>query len=331
VATLAGEIVRLDLRDGHIQWRIGIGGEIHGSPIPLTVDLDGRHLLGLACASTNGQVVLLRSEDGSPIWRKAVGSAVVGSPGLGHGAVYVATGGRKLIALRLTDGESLWEQPIGPSQTSPVVSDDAIFLGCWDGSFAAYEPAIGKPIWTRRFGGSRYFAPASSTPLLSGDLLVVTCPITPKGSDPSVFRLDPATGGDVWTARLDAGYCSPAGDGARVILVLPEGQVTALSAARGKELWRTPTYSAVGRQHPTVVDGHVYIASLAGKLSCLDAVTGKLLWQVLVGGADSYILTSPALGGDCAVTAGIDGTVSCIDTTNAARTGAVQDLPGRAE
>jgi outer membrane protein assembly factor BamB len=114
----------------------------------------------------------------------------------------------------------------------------------------------------------------------------------------------------LWQAQVGVGggSCSIVGDKVYVMgALLDEGQrgrrgprrdsLLCLQVSDGKELWRTaidePTKQRTYHSPhvtPTVVEGKVYTASRTGRLACIDAKSGKVLWNVdtrkWVGGAD---------------------------------------------
>jgi outer membrane protein assembly factor BamB len=95
-----------------------------------------------------------------------------------------------------------------------------------------------------------------------------------------------------WKAPVGAGDSTPAlvGDKLYVFTRQGEDEVTlCLDAASGKELWVNKyAAQAVGgpasrhpgpRSSPVVADGKVVTLGVAGVVSCLDAVSGKLVWR----------------------------------------------------
>jgi outer membrane protein assembly factor BamB len=99
----------------------------------------------------------------------------------------------------------------------------------------------------------------------------------------------------VWQARLGTGWSSPVvADGRVFITDRVDGQerVLAFDAATGQEIWNKAHAvdfdpHAVGRQHgngpkatPLVSGGNVYAVGIAGRLQCLNAADGKLVWEV---------------------------------------------------
>jgi outer membrane protein assembly factor BamB len=96
-----------------------------------------------------------------------------------------------------------------------------------------------------------------------------------------------------WKVAVGAGDSTPALVGDKLYVFTRQGEeevTTCLDAASGKELWHDKyTAQAVGgpaarghagpRSSPAVADGKVVTIGVGGVLTCLDAASGKRLWQ----------------------------------------------------
>lgn len=94
----------------------------------------------------------------------------------------------------------------------------------------------------------------------------------------------------LWRVPMsDDGYSAPAIAGGKVFIVDHRGAqdvVRAMDLATGKPLWQRmypdmqkPNYG-FSRSTPSVADGRIYTTSMAGKVHCLDAETGEVVWMV---------------------------------------------------
>lgn len=93
----------------------------------------------------------------------------------------------------------------------------------------------------------------------------------------------------LWKVKGGDGYSTIAVVGNRAYtLVQRSGKewAIALNAKNGKQLWQTPLgpaykndYGSGPRSTPTVEKGRVYVQSVTGPLVCLNADSGKIIWQ----------------------------------------------------
>ncbi len=122
--------------------------------------------------------------------------------------------------------------------------------------------------WHHKVGGSgNYILP----PAVTSDAVYAA---NAKGE---LFRLDPATGNEVW--RVNSGFNITAGVGTGEGLVLVgggKGQLAAF-AVDGKLRWKTIVSSEV-LNIAKIVDGIVVVRTADGRLSGLDVTDGKRLW-----------------------------------------------------
>jgi outer membrane protein assembly factor BamB len=126
------------------------------------------------------------------------------------------------------------------------------------------------------------------------------------------FRL-PGSGGQA----LGGGLAYDAG---RVFAATGFGELVAMEAATGRELWRVkvdaPLHAA-----PLAAGGRVFITSVASELFAIDQVTGQIQWttSALVEPARMLTAPSPALVGDTLVAPFASGEVTASLVANGRR------------
>ena len=99
---------------------------------------------------------------------------------------------------------------------------------------------------------------------------------------------------------------APALDGDRLFVAEPDGQVTALDAKTGKELWSVDLDVPISGG-PGVNDGLLAVGTEEAELILLDAEDGSERWRKQV---NSEVLSVPAIGRGRVICRSIDGRVS---------------------
>jgi outer membrane protein assembly factor BamB len=219
----------------------------------------------------------------------------------------------QLLALSAATGRVLWRRTIGPSESSPVVSNGSVYVGDWDGRVYSFSERTGNRSWTFQAGGK-----------VKGGVAVSGNHVFVGDYDSHVYSLDARTGKLEWTASAQPRlghpgefYATPAVAYGRVFIGSTDGKEYAFGAGTGDLLWSHSTggyvysSSAVWRKRifagsysgtfycfdaatgdtmwsfqangpisgsPTIVAGRVYFATLARRTYALNAATGKVLW-----------------------------------------------------
>lgn len=98
--------------------------------------------------------------------------------------------------------------------------------------------------------------------------------------------VDAKTGSRLWTFdgepeddRSGGGSGGGAAvDGERVYFATGYGQLVALEAAKGKEIWRFQL-TAPARMGPAIANGRIFVTTIDNQTHAIDAATGKRVWQ----------------------------------------------------
>lgn len=223
---------------------------------------------------------LLGDGDPKPIWSKAGSSPVLSSPTVSGGLVFVADVADVVIALNYSTGELVWRhaQRLDPgrstelelygapaplvlpaSETSPAV----VVAGFTDGTLAGLSLDAGEMEWQRRVGEGQY-------PDVLGQALSVGEDLVVSGYTEPLVAIHRDTRNIRW--RVDVGG--------------------AQSAVAGGGTGAKPDASFGEGDHTYVFHGGV-----DGKMRCVDARTGSVIWTWDSGTATALTRPVPTEGG----------------------------------
>jgi outer membrane protein assembly factor BamB len=280
--------------------------------------------------STNfGKFAAVNMKTGKRAWNYLSGRCVAASPAVGPykgGTVYAvflnkppcnathSKGTGKVIAFAAGFGKIRWQKTIAPSESSPLLVGNRVYVGDWSGRVWALDARTGRTIWHRRpargpikgalayAGGKLYVGSydghvyclgaqkgrliwkANAQRRLYGRSRFYSTPAVAYGrvyigsTDGKVYSYGASSGKLRWShATGGYVYASPAVWNELVLVGSYSKRFYALDAATGDERW---TFTANGKisGSATVVGGVVYFATLAGRTYALNARTGKQLW-----------------------------------------------------
>ncbi len=230
--------------------------------------------------------LLDRWPDGGPkeIWRVRGG---VGTSGLSITGQRLVTmlrrdGKQTAVALNARTGEHLWQTPLAPKfdhweydgvLSTPTLHNGVAYCLTRDSTLAALDLETGRQIWQHnlreQFGGKRGGYGAACSPLVLGNLVIVT------NSSPgaTIVAYDKRTGELRWKVGIKdewAAYCSPRWlklHGRDQIVARLANSCVGLDLETQQVLWRYPfecSYSCNNAQ-PLLWKNKLFISSPANK------------------------------------------------------------------
>jgi len=181
-------------------------------------------------------------------------------------------------ALSTNDGKPIWTTRIGnvgspndfsygKARSTPTVDGDSIYALGSNGDLACLETQTGKIRWQKSlrkdFGGQPGFWAYAESPLVDGEVLVVT----PGGAGATIVALNRKTGALIWKSAVPggdpAGYASAivvqAGGRKQYVQFLSQG-IVGVDAKTGQFLWRykEPVKGMAQMVTPVAGGGYVY-------------------------------------------------------------------------
>jgi outer membrane protein assembly factor BamB len=301
----SGAVRALRIADGSIAWEFKTDEPVYSTPAVG----DGRIVFG----GTDGSIYALDSRTGALAWKILTGGPVVACPRIDRGVVYIGSSDHVFRAVALATGRLVWSYDgvEGFVETKPLVSDDRVVFGAWDGCLYALDRKTGKLVWKWRGDKpSPYYSPAACWPVAANGRAFIVTP------NPWMTAIDLATGRDIWgtdnwAVRESIGLSE---DRQRVYVRTTEDIIAAISAsADGAEaLWETDAGFGFDIDPAQLVenDGVVFCGTKNGLLLALDAATGAVKWKHRLGVA--LLNTATALSGREVVVTDFDGRVSLV-------------------
>jgi outer membrane protein assembly factor BamB len=194
-------------------WQVNDIGDGYSTPVVVGKRIYLMSNLGLE----NEFVQALSTEDGKPVWTTRVGN--VGNPNQ--------------------------NPPYPKARSTPTVDGNFIYALGSDGDLACLETKTGKIRWLknvrREFGGKPGEWAYAESPLVDGDLVVVT----PGGAEATMAAFNKKTGTVVWKSAVpggdEAGYASAIvvnGGGRKQYVQLLSKGIVGVDAKTGQFLWR---------------------------------------------------------------------------------------------
>ncbi|MDP1874658.1 PQQ-like beta-propeller repeat protein [Phenylobacterium sp.] len=259
-------------------------------------------------------------------WRRNFGEGsgrghhVTAPPVAADGRIYVMDGSAKVSAIELKTGQTVWSVDLEPPRRAEregfggglAYADGKLYVASGYRFVARLDAATGAEEWRRTTE-----QPIRSAPTVTaGRVMAVTI-------DNTLLTFETATGAPSWTyqalsepARI-LGSSSPAVSGDTVIAAFSSGELVALRAGNGNDLWneglsrgsRTNALSEIrdisGR--PVIYRGDVYAVSHAGAFAAVDLRTGAPRWTLPVTAT-----STPWPAGDVVYVVSKAGEVMCI-------------------
>ncbi|MEO7133678.1 MAG: PQQ-binding-like beta-propeller repeat protein, partial [Vicinamibacterales bacterium] len=214
-----------DASTGASRWRAPLPG---GAAAPLYWDTGW-----LLASTTAGDLAAFRATDGTLVWRRHLGAPFSSAPGPALDRLFLPLADNRLIAVRLVNGETVWELALTAPVTALLALDEQLVFGTAAKDLISVTVARGSERWKWRLGGDMAGVPTADAKR-----------IYLASRDNIVRALDRKSGNLKWKADLAA---RPAGGPLRLndLLVMPlvSSQIVGFDPASGKP---TVTATAAG-------------------------------------------------------------------------------------
>ncbi|MGH6996576.1 MAG: PQQ-binding-like beta-propeller repeat protein [Phenylobacterium sp.] len=248
------------------------------------------------------------------------GAHVTATPVAANGKIYVMDGEASVTAFDAQSGSQLWRTNLRPDSKRDkeafggglALADGKLYVTSGYRFAAQLNADTGAVTWRTTTEQPIHAAPT----VYGGRVFAVAI-------DNTLLTFDAATGATGWTyqalsesARILA-TSSPAVSGDTVVASFGSGELVALRAANGNDLWNE-ALSRANRNNalseirdipgrPVIYQGDVFAVSHSGVFAATDLRTGQARWSLPVTG-----ITSPWPAGDVVYVVSKAGEVICV-------------------
>jgi len=256
-----GTIVSLRARDGQLNWRSEMGGELSASPV---ADERGVYVASemgpegvtseVGVRRATGTLRVLGREGGVTQWMRTLAIPLRGSLSI-SGNRLLGGGDGRLYAFDKNNGEILWSLPYGGRFNGhPVAASGKVYAGNDDGNLLAIDEATGKMLWRYRTKG-----------VVHGPVAVHDGTVYFGSGDGYVYAVRSSDGHLLWRKRTGAGVEAVAlVDNA--LLVASLDNFAYRFSLNGGRVWKKQLPGRISAQPLTADDGALFtpLSSPAG-------------------------------------------------------------------
>ena len=305
-----GDVVALDLKNGHQIWRartklaLAGGAGVNG---PL-----------LAIGTSRGEVLALNTANGANLWKVRLNGEVLAAPAVSDRMVVVRTVDGKLHALSPKDGHELWNQDQQVPRLSlrgtarPILSGDLVLCGFDNGKVIAVNAGDGSLLWEQTVS-----PPHGRTELER--LVDIDSVVGVNGQDVyavsfqgrvAMLALDT---GQVWWSHEASSYQGLSMDDDELYMSSADGEITAMRRRTGAELWKQNALLNRRLSAVTPGDNFIVAADYQGYVHWLDKSSGALAARVRSGRV--RVSNAPVVVGNMTLVINDAGGITAFRTT----------------
>lgn len=322
-----------------VTWKTAIHGRGWSSPViggdqiwMGTASEDGTQFFAVCVDKNSGKIEhdVLLFEETNPRFCHDMNSYASPTPVIEDGRVYMHFGSYGTACLDTSNADVLWSRRDLPCDhfrgpgSSPILYDSLLIVH-YDGADLQYVHAFNKSTGETEWRVDRDvdygtdngdIMKAYSTPTIVNidgrDLLI-------SATSKACLAIAPEDGGEVWRVRFDefSATARPVYDGKRLLINTGFGKAKLMSVRPDGAGDVTDTHvdwvasrNIGSKPTPLLVDDLIYVLSDQGIASCLDAVSGEVVWTERLGGQFS---SSPLYSGKYIYFSSHDGETTVIE------------------
>ena len=305
-----GDVVALELASGRVVWRAKTRAPLSGG----TAASEQLVLVG----ASDGQLFAFEAASGKSRWKVRLNGEVLAAPAIAAHLIAVRTVDGKLHALSPDDGHELWMQQQAVPRLSlrgtarPLIVGDMVLCGFDNGKVVAVNMGDGSVAWEAtvtpphgRTELERLVDIDSAVGISGRDVYAV-------GFQGRVAMLALDTG-QIWWSHEASSYRGLVFDDDILYMSTADGEVVALKARSGAEVWRQKALLHRGLSAVALMDDSIVTGDFQGYVHWLDQASGALAARVQMGKV--RISNPPLVAGNLVVVVNDRGQINAYRVT----------------
>lgn len=261
---IKGDLYAVEIKTGNTIWSNDTTQGYFHSSVTLSNNI-------LYVTSSNGKLYAVDALNGMTKWsfETSLSAVISSSPTVYNDAIYFGAPDDYVYAVDLS-GNLKWKYKTASTdvRSSPAVGNGKVYIGADDGKLYVLNASTGSLISTFDAGIEGEYSPT-----LSNDKVYIQ-------SKKALYCLNADDSSVIWSYTLPTQFydwSSPTENNNILYVCGTNNGLQAFNATNGDLLWQNTSFGTGTAESPTVFDGYVYVASLAG-LVAIDASSGETLW-----------------------------------------------------
>jgi outer membrane protein assembly factor BamB len=277
-----GDVVSLDPKNGRVLWRTRTKAPLSGG----TAAGGGLVVVG----TSDGRLFALNAADGKTRWEVRINGEVLAPVAISDKLIAVRTGDGKLRGLSPADGHELWVQEQQVPRLSlrgtswPVIVGDTVLCGFDNGKVMSINGSDGSLLWEATVTPPHGRTELERLADIDAAVLVSGQNVYTVGFQGRVAMLALDTG-QVWWSHELSSYRGMALDEEALYVATADGEVVALRARTGAEIWRQGVLLHRGLSAPADMSDAIVVGDFQGYVHWLDKASGALMARTKAGSA----------------------------------------------
>lgn len=300
-----GEIAAFDARTGRLQWRGHLKAPLAG----------GTAVAGelLTVGASDGQFFALDSGSGQVRWHVRLNGEILAPAAISARLIVVRTVDGRLHALSPADGHELWLQEQQVPRLSlrgtatPLIAGDLVLCGFDNGKVLAVNAGDGSMQWEATVTPPHGRTELERLADIDSAVIAEGSNVYAVGFQGRIAMLALDTG-QVWWSHEASSYRGMTLAGDTLYVSTADGDVVALTARTGTEVWRQSALAHRRLSTPASMADAIVVGDFQGYVHWLDKASGALAARVSTG--RTRISAAPVVLGDVVVVSNDRGQIN---------------------